>query len=428
MSDLFGELIDEIARRCNAAGLKFTDEDPAPPTIHFPRGGGSDIVEIVSEEHAAWILGEPFEDYCLLEGYGAIWSKEHQVIECSIVSGGIESPSEKDYEEKSVRRTLKELGIDLDHNTPLDSGQRIHFSAQGDTSVSIGLRTDIQAILDGVLLPADNLTQYLTLRITGARAKTYGEAVELLERVGNAVLFQVDLSRNLFLRLQREGETFSWMTRSSEKRPEAAPFPPVRFEYDSGAMSLYWHGKSASGLPLLQFLAYYQVLEFYFPTYSQMEAQRVLRNTLKDPSFDVSRDADIARLLQVVKANPKAGTFGSEGSQLEATINHCLSAEDLRMFLIKEDEGRYRFYTSDDSKKIVRKKIPVREKSADHRGSVAERIYAIRNRIVHTKSGFEDQEPLFPFSPETKHLSHDIQLVRFLAQKVLIASSRPLQI
>ena len=71
--------------------------------------------------------------------------------------------------------------------------------------------------------------------------------------------------------------------------------------------------------------------------------------------------------------------------------------------------------------------LPVRKKSDDHRGAVAKRIYAIRNRIVHTKGGFEEREPLLPFDPETRYLRHDIELVEFLARKVLVASSRPLR-
>jgi hypothetical protein len=72
--------------------------------------------------------------------------------------------------------------------------------------------------------------------------------------------------------------------------------------------------------------------------------------------------------------------------------------------------------------------MPIREKADDHREAVAKRIYAIRNRIVHTKGASGYQEPLFPFDPETTYLGHDIDLVEFLAQKVLIASSQPLRV
>jgi hypothetical protein len=41
-------------------------------------------------------------------------------------------------------------------------------------------------------------------------------------------------------------------------------------------------------MPLLQFLAFYQVIEFYFPTYSQAEAHRKLKAILKDPPFGVT--------------------------------------------------------------------------------------------------------------------------------------------
>ena len=58
---------------------------------------------------------------------------------------------------------------------------------------------------------------------------------------------------------------------------------------------------------------------------------------------------------------------------------------------------------------------------------MAKRIYAIRNRVVRTKVGFEGREPLLPFDPTTRYLRHDIELVEFLAHKVLMASSRPLR-
>jgi hypothetical protein len=62
----------------------------------------------------------------------------------------------------------------------------------------------------------------------------------------------------------------------------------------------------------------------------------------------------------------------------------------------------------------------------DHRNKVAERIYQIRNRIVHTKSEHDELGPLFPFDSEVNVLEHDLALVRFLAQKTLVASARPI--
>jgi hypothetical protein len=57
---------------------------------------------------------------------------------------------------------------------------------------------------------------------------------------------------------------------------------------------------------------------------------------------------------------------------------------------------------------------------------VAERIYDLRCRIVHSKdSGDESVSPIRPFERETRLMRHDLSLIRFVAQRVLIASSRP---
>jgi hypothetical protein len=65
-------------------------------------------------------------------------------------------------------------------------------------------------------------------------------------------------------------------------------------------------------------------------------------------------------------------------------------------------------------------------KNLDMRTQLANRIYEIRCRIVHSKSdgGASEIPILLPFSKEAELLSADVQLLRFLAQKVLLAGSR----
>jgi hypothetical protein len=61
---------------------------------------------------------------------------------------------------------------------------------------------------------------------------------------------------------------------------------------------------------------------------------------------------------------------------------------------------------------------------------VADRVYEIRCKIVHTKTDARDAtfELLLPFSAEAEQLSHDIELVQYLANRVLISSSTSLNI
>ena len=52
--------------------------------------------------------------------------------------------------------------------------------------------------------PEVEVQQSLTLQITGTDATDHDSAVELLERIGNSLLFQIDLTYELGLVLERE--------------------------------------------------------------------------------------------------------------------------------------------------------------------------------------------------------------------------------
>src|SRR5260370_40743784 len=58
------------------------------------------------------------------------------------------------------------------------------------------------------------------------------------------------------------------------------------FSYERNPSSLYWHARSASSMPLLQFLAFYQCIDFFFPQYSRQETLARIKNVLKHPAFD----------------------------------------------------------------------------------------------------------------------------------------------
>lgn len=102
-------------------------------------------------------------------------------------------------------------------------------------------------------------------------------------------------------------------------------------EFDDAPLSLYWYARGAFGMPLLQFLAFYQVIEFYFPIYSKAEAQRKLKAILKDPTFRGDRDADIGKLLSAIYIT-RSGAYGDERSQLRATLVECVDGTALKGF------------------------------------------------------------------------------------------------
>ena len=93
-------------------------------------------------------------------------------------------------------------------------------------------------------------------------------------------------------------------------------------------------------MPLLQFLAFYQAIEYYFPIYSQAEARRKIKNILKDPRFNSGKDSDLGKILTAIKSSGSY-RYGDERSQLKATIQECIDPDPFaRLFDSNRREKR----------------------------------------------------------------------------------------
>ena len=207
----------------------------------------------------------------------------------------------------------------------------------------------------------------------------------------------------------------------------SATITEPKYEYDSEPMSLYWYAKESINMPIFQYLALYQTIEFYFPVYSSYEAKQKVQSLIKDPRFNPNRDADISKIIAAIKVSSSGKSFGNERDQLKATISSCTDNTELRDFF-KIDENRFNFYSENLGKNISKQKISVKNETADFVAEVTERIYEIRCRIVHSKASEGDFDVLLPYSNEVKQLNYDIELLEFISRKVLISSSRPIKI
>ena len=436
--------IEEIKRRCEEAGLEYEDDSPQV-LIWFPRGTETYDLYVEPGSHAEWVANEPFDEYVRLEGYEASWSRNRRMIECNLIL--IEDYQGPSFYtgQRLVAEAFKRLGREQ-HGSSFAS-QRVHFEPVNGLSISIGWCSNVHAFVQEATGYADDLEdeddpedwndfvsqdvqieRSLTIQISGTDVADHDSAIELLKRVGNSLLFQIDVSYQLGLALQRERpRRVQFPAWSLGEREDRKPLPPIKYQYDPEAMSLYWYARAATATPLLRFLAYYQIIEFYFPKYAHHRAMTTIRNVLKDPRFDALRDTDVMKVFEAIRVNSK-GRFRSEVQQLEAAIEHCIQPEELRDFFLS-NKWRYAFYDSEYQTKVARAKIPLRGPSFDHHKDVARRVYEIRCRIVHTKAGYEEQEPLLPFDPEVEFLRFDIDLIEFLARKVLMeaSTSQPLQ-
>ena len=410
-----------LAERCAAAGITLEEvsipDEPPRLRVGMKCGRSTRWLNLWSDESIDQLLSIPFERYTFLSDLEAICSYTDGTIEASIrpVGSGFMPTSH-------LFRRL--FGFDRPNDQfDIESAKIVvPASQEGLPQMEIS-----QASAAFNRLSKSPARLRMTLKITGCHVTTHESALALLNKAAGSVFFQLDLLTDIPISLENTRRRIAGGRRPRLQPNQATELQYPKTQFDAAPLSLYWYGRSATGMPLLQFLAYYQVIEFYFPIYSQSEAQRKLKAILKDPTFRGDRDTDIARLLAAIHVS-RSGAFGDERSQLRATLIECSDSEALRQFLEEDGERKDFFLTK--TKSLPYHKIPLANPSVDLRNDVADRIYDIRCKIVHTKTDSRDGdvELLLPFSPEAEQLSIDIELVQYLAQQVLVAGSTPFNV
>ncbi|MFE0276699.1 hypothetical protein ACFWZY_32180 [Streptomyces sp. NPDC058992] len=264
-----------------------------------------------------------------------------------------------------------------------------------------------------------------TLRIFRNVNGTHSESLAFLESVGSSILFEFDMNYGIPLTMRRARFTGVRRSRPQIVRSEALPTLP-RLCYGQEPLSLYNYARSATGMPLLQFLAYYQVLEYHFPRYSQRDLLDRLRNELRDPRFRPDDDLHLSRILRVSQQSGRG--YGDERSQLKATVRYSVSADAVAE-LIEGDSALMEHFSQKKPLISGLPAIDVKNQSGLV-DSVCERVYRIRCLVVHSKEdgGGNSESLLLPFTSEAESVRTENELMRFLAQKVLIAGAEPLPI
>ncbi len=289
----------EIEQRCKEANIEVklskTEDNTDKLTVLLQAGKVKRKILVRNEQSAKALLSLPFEKIRGISSYRAFWSPEDGFIEAILDSGRLTSLPpfltlrrlQKAFQ-SSTTIIEEPQEIEDDSQTEIDSADsRITINSDDErfqgTRLSIGLATQTISVLETLRLRGrlrlgerDRLSRPMTIRIEGVSLSFHDQAVNILEKIANSFLFQVDLLIGLPMYLAIEEDREIRVRRASAGREETRlTFP--KYQYDSKAMSLYWYASTARGIPLLQYLAYYQVIEFYFPIFAEKEAHEQIK-------------------------------------------------------------------------------------------------------------------------------------------------------
>lgn len=423
-------LLNKLINRCQEVDIKtelrISDDNHYLFFIYLPCGREKRELLIMDSEEAKNLAKIEFEKYAFVLGYQSICSYEYGTIEAYV----------RFLTRRFMPRTLilerlfmTLLGLSYDEVNKKKKEELVFITKHEPPDkepITIAISQPTNTIL--------TLTQRemregagLTIKISGLKFTKNERAVNFLEKFANPLLFQIDslIRYPLMLETYYERPLPSRPKIMPRKRPEKAAVTFPKYEYDRDPLNLYWYARSAFEMPLLRFLAYYQVLEFYFPTYSSKETSRVVANILKDPNFVAERDVDISKVISAVLRGMGKG-YAEEKQQLCSTILGCVEEKEIRDFIEGDDHIKKHLKT--DFKKLSSIKVNVDAKDLDIRAQIAERLYDIRCKIVHAKAGNTVTDRILPFSKEESLLAPEITIIEFIARKAIIAGSKKLTI
>ena len=261
----------------------------------------------------------------------------------------------------------------------------------------------------------------LTVRVHNLSESHILNAVKRSSRIIENCLFQLSYLKDITLWLMEE-----WPYRRMYRagvfrfgdRLRTQRFPLSEINFDSDIIRLYQFGMSTN-IPELQFLAFYQVLEYFFVSISNEKLYEKLSTRIKDPRFSLS-NSNLDRLVQeVIKQRHET----DETEMLKNVLNKFVDEKGLIEFIeAYEKHLGENIYSKRHN--VFGVSIEVRLQEGHVIGNVAKHIKEIRNALVHSTDRYERRVRHIPFTKTTKKIEQDIPLMKFLAERVIIASAK----
>jgi hypothetical protein len=237
--------------------------------------------------------------------------------------------------------------------------------------------------------------------------------IKATEDLVRSLLYELDVRNGIVVGTLTRPLPREARARARRRSPttERVRYPRVRIQYE--VSDLFNFASQADDNPPLAFLSYYQTLEYFIPAAVRQSALKRIRQELRDPMFDEGSDNC---LLRIVSATERSVNI-PEASQLRTLVDEYVRKDRLEEFF-REEWGNH-----------FTRKGPVQGVEAINLSNtsslgdqVADRIYQIRNRIVHAKDDprYQDARVLLPRSQEAEALRPDVELVRLLAMEAIL--------
>lgn len=201
-------------------------------------------------------------------------------------------------------------------------------------------------------------------------------------------------------------------------KPEPLDNKIPNVAYNDDLLKYYKVAKS-SIFPNQQFLSYYHVLEYYFLRVSDENLHTSVKAIVNAPTFSSSYE-NLTRLLGTLK---KHDNSSDETEMLKAVLSKYVDEEELISFVQDLEQAAGEKVYSDSKKKVFGQAATINLQKGHALHAAARVTKQIRNALVHSSDKYNREDCFLPLSESEHVVRMYVPLVRFLAERVIYATS-----
>lgn len=250
-------------------------------------------------------------------------------------------------------------------------------------------------------------------------------SLSVFKRMLQSYLFNISYNNNIVFTVVDLSEERQPLRRNVRRGGQLFPYKL----YNQELIKYYYQGASTD-IPFTQYLAFYHVAEFFFQTISEQDAFQEIESFITRPSFSPYKKEDIRRFYNKIKKKIRDqredGVWDERIGLLLCLKKYIPDIEELKNAIRAIDPSAIDYYKNNNVPFADEGKIINFDDISDGIYTVIRnRIYSVRNAIVHSKEG--EKLRYEPFKHD-KDLSKEISLMRAVAEEIIINSAKPMEI
>lgn len=242
------------------------------------------------------------------------------------------------------------------------------------------------------------------------------DLVENINEVINSYLFNLAYKKDVYVVLNSSLKDYS--NRYKDFRRENNELDVPRRVYNETLTKYYIYASSTMVIST-KYLTYYNVLEYFFVDVYEEDICKKLQSIITSPDFVYKNIQHYKKILREIPKTYKKNNSIDELDALKLTLKKFVNIDEIKQFINSKE---YKFDEENILSKSNKDVLNLEETEEQIISTIANRIYFIRNAIVHSKNDGVN----ISYIP-LKHddfLDKEVALIKFIAERVIIASSK----